>query len=121
MDKRTGPTNPYMRELIKNLRTKSLEMKAPIWKDVAEKLSRATRKRISVNIRDLERHVSNGQTVLVPGVVLSSGILSKKVSVAAWKFSPTAKEKIESAGGQCLTVQELMEKNSKGSNVKIIS
>lgn len=120
MVKRTGPTNPYLRQLIEDLRKKSLEMHAPIWKDVAEKLANSTRRRVVVNVRDLERNAENGQTVLVPGVVLSSGEISKKINVAAWKFSPTAKSKIEQAGGACLSVQELVAKNSKGSNVRIM-
>ncbi len=120
MVKRTGPTNPYLKQLIDNLKRKSLESKAPIWKNVAEKLAKPTRSRITVNLYDIERNVADGETVIVPGVVLSSGVLSKKVNVAAWRISPTAKSKIQKAGGECLTVDELVAKNSKGSNVRIM-
>ena len=78
MGKRTGPTNPYLRQLIENLKKKSLELKAPIWKDIAEKLSRSTRQRVEVNLSDIERNVSDGETIIVPGVVLSTGNLTKK-------------------------------------------
>ncbi|MBI2084542.1 MAG: 50S ribosomal protein L18e [Candidatus Aenigmarchaeota archaeon] len=121
MAKRTGPTNPYLKQLIQTLKKKSLENKAPIWRDVAEALDKPTRKRIQVNVRDIDLHVSNGDTILVPGVVLSAGNLSKKVNVAAWKFSSAAKEKISKNGGECMTINSLAEKNPKGSNVKIIS
>lgn len=121
MVKRTGPTNPYLQELIHNLKKSSLEAKAPIWKDAAEKLSKSTRQRIEVNLSDIERHVSDGETILVPGVVLSSGNLTKKVNIAAWKFSEAAEQKIKNAKGKIMRIEELAKENPKGSNVKIIS
>ena len=121
MVKRTGPTNPYLRQLIENLKKKSLGLKSPIWKDIAEKLSKPTRQKIEVNLSDIQRNVNDGETIIVPGAVLGTGVLSKKVNVAAWKISPTSKQKIENAGGEYLTIEQLMEKNPKGSNVEIIS
>lgn len=121
MVKRTGSTNPYLKQLIRNLEKKSFELKAPIWKIVAKKLSKPTRQRIDVNLADLERNVGNSETAVVPGVVLSFGTLTKKLNVAAWRFSNTSKEKIKNAGGECLTIEQLIEKNPKGSNVRIIS
>lgn len=119
--KRTGPTNPYLRQLIEDLKKKSLELKAPIWKDISEKLSKSTRRRTEVNLSDIERNVNDGETVIVPGVVLSSGNLTKKVNVAAWKFSKSAGEKIKSSNSRTMTIEELVKENPKGSNVKIIS
>ncbi len=121
MAKRTGPTNPYLKQLIENLKKKSLELKAPIWKDIARKLSKSTRQRVEVNLSDIERNVTDGETIIVPGVVLSSGNLTKKVNVAAWRFSKSAGEKIKSSNGKIMTIEELVKENPKGSNVKIIS
>lgn len=120
MVKRTGPTNPYLKQLIEKLKKKSIELNAPIWKEIAAKLRKPTRKRIEVNLSKIERYAENGETVLVPGVVLSSGKLTKSVDVAAWKFSPAATEKIKDKG-KVLTIEDLLEENPKGSNVKIIS
>ena len=121
MAKRTGPTNPYLRQLIENLKKKSLELKAPIWKDTAEKLSKSTRQRVEVNLSDIDRNVTDGETVIVPGVVLASGNLTKKVSVAAWRFSQSAEQKIKSSSAKIMTIEELVKENPKGSNVRIIS
>ncbi len=121
MVKRTGPTNLHLRQLVENLRKSSLENKAPIWRDVAEKLSKPTRERIEVNLRDIERHTDTGETIVVPGIVLSSGDLSKKVNIAAWRFSAATKEKIKKVGGECLTIGQLADKNPKGSHIRIIS
>src|SRR3989338_3377219 len=117
MAKRTGPTNPYLRQLIEKLKKSSLELKAPIWKDIAEKLSKPARQRIEVNISDIGRNVDDGETIIVPGVVLSSGSLTKKVDVAAWKFSKSAEQKIKNASGKIMTIEELVKQNPKGSNV----
>ncbi|MCS7106091.1 MAG: 50S ribosomal protein L18e [Candidatus Aenigmarchaeota archaeon] len=119
--KPTGPTNPYLRKLIEELKKKSKEFEAPIWAAVAEKLGRPRRKKVEVNVIDIERHAKENETVVVPGVVLSYGELSKPVKVAAWRFSQKAKEKIEKAGGKCMSIEELVNENPRGSNVRILT
>ena len=71
-----------------------------------------------VNLRDLERVFSDGDTVspetmaargLIrkgtrPVKVLGDGELSKKLEVTAHKFSGSARERIEAAGGRCEVV-----------------
>jgi len=90
-------------------------------KAIAEKLGRSTRERVEVNLSKIERYAEDGDTVIVPGVVLSSGQLSKPVTVAAWRFSPSSVKKIKDNKGKCLTIEELVKENPKGSKVKIIS
>jgi len=121
MTKRTGPKNPYLRQLIENLNKKYHEEKAPIWGAIAEKLAKPTRKRINVNISDIERNTKDGDTIIVPGIVLASGNLSKSINIAAWKFSNSAIKKIKDSKSKMLTIEELVKQNPKGSNVKIIS
>lgn len=72
-----------------------------------------------VNVSDLERVFDSGTTIdeaalresgLINGPgsevkVLGDGDISKKLTVRADKFSATAKEKIEKAGGSCEGVQ----------------
>ena len=52
--------------------------------------------------------------------MLGYGSLNHKVTVAAWKFSKKGREKILKAGGKILTIDQLIEINPKGSNVKIL-
>ncbi len=120
MVKRTGPTNKYLRRLIVKLERAAKKNKAKIWMDVAERLRKPTRQRIEVNISKLERHCRENETILVPGVVLGNGSLTKKLIVAAWRFSKSAKEKIEKVGGKAIGIEELLEENPKGSNVRIM-
>jgi len=117
MVKRTGPTNHYLRSLVRELE----KSKVSIWQKTAEKLGRATRKRITVNLSDINRHAKESDVVLVPGVVLASGELTKPLTVAAWKFSASAEQKIRKAKGKVLTISELMKEKPKGTGVKIVA
>ena len=113
-------TNPQLLELIRFLRKKAVEHKAEIWRDIAERLAVSRRRRIAVNVSRINRYTEKGDVVVVPGKVLGAGKLGHKVTVAAFSFSETAKNKILKAKGKCLTIQDLVKKNPKGSNVKII-
>jgi large subunit ribosomal protein L18e len=118
--KRTGPTNIYLKQLIENLKKKSFEDSTPIWKSVAEKLEKPRRQKVEVNLSDIERNTEEKDIVIVPGTVLGSGKLTKNVSVAAWKFSSEAKDKIKKTKGKTMTIEELVKENPKGTGVKIL-
>jgi len=116
----TQKTNPKITGLIKSLKENSYQKEAPIWKYVSRRLERSTRRQAEVNISQLNRFTSADELVLVPGKILGSGRLDHKIKVAALSFSSLAKDKIETAGGECLTIIQLMESNPKGSGVRII-
>lgn len=120
MTKRTGPTNPLLKKLIEDLRKKSFEMNSPFLRDIAEKLNKPRRRRVEVNLAHIETHTEKNEIIVVPGVVLGYGELTKPVTIAAWKFSKPAKEKIKNAKGNAISIRELVKKNPKGSNVKIL-
>ena len=113
-------TNPNTIDLIKSLTKQSSAEDAPIWKAVAKELKRANRKNKEVNVYHIDKYSDDDDTVLVPTKVLGEGNITKKVTVAAFKFSQEAEKKIVAAGGKCLKIDELMAENPKGSNVKII-
>ena len=118
--RRTGPTNIHLRLLIKQLKRASRQYKAPVWRRVAELLSRPRRQRVEVNLSRINRYAAEGDVVVVPGKVLGSGELTKKVTVAAWRFSRSALEKIRGVG-EAITIEELLQRNPGGQAVKIIS
>lgn len=111
------PTNVYLKELIENLK----KTDGDVWKEVAKKLSVPRRKRIEVNLSHIDRHTEKNDTVVVPGKVLATGKLNKTVNIAAWRFSLTAKEKIKKYKSKCLTIEELVKTNPKGTGVKILT
>jgi Ribosomal protein L18E len=120
MVKRTGPTNIYLRKLINLLKKEGKKNNSKFWLYVAELLGRSTRKRVEVNLSKLDKYTKDGDTVIVPGKLLGYGIISKKITVAAWKYSLNAKEKLEKSGIKALTIEDLLKANPKDSNIKII-
>jgi large subunit ribosomal protein L18e len=118
--KKVKATNPELIELIRFLKKQSRENKANIWRDIAERLAKPKRKRIAVNISHLNRCTQKNEMVAVPGKILGAGEMSHPVTVAAFAFSETAKEKIKARRGKCLSFFDLIKKNPKGSKVKII-
>ncbi len=118
--KKIKTTNPELIEFIRFLKKQSRENKANIWRDIAEHLAKPRRKRTAVNLSRLNRHTQKNETVIVPGKVLGTGEINHPITVAAFAFSEKAKGKIRAAKGKCLSFSELVEKNPKGSNVKII-
>lgn len=118
--KKAKTTNPELIELIRFLRKQSNENKAEIWRDIAERLAKARRRRVSVNLSRLSRHTQKNETAVVPGKVLGSGELDHPITIAAFAFSVEAKKKINAAKGKCLSFSDLIEKNPTGSKVKII-
>lgn len=118
--KRTGPTNIHLRRLIHTLRKAAREHHAPVWRRVAELLEKPTRSRIEVNLSRINRHAEDGEVVVVPGKVLGSGVLEKRVVVAAWSFSADASKKISKVG-RAVTIESLLRENPGGKGVKIIA
>jgi large subunit ribosomal protein L18e len=111
-----GIENKKLLELILELKKADKD----IWKKVARELEKPTRRRPAVNVSKLEEYVNSGETVLVPGKVLGAGHLSKKLEVAAFSFSGSAKALIEKSGGKPLSIEALMKANPEGRNVRIL-
>ena len=116
MVKRTGPTNIHLKDLIRELKKLSRKENVNIWRAIALKLEKSSRQRISVNISKIDRYSKDNETIIVPGKVLGTGSLTKKVIVSAFQFSESAKKKLK----DFISIKELMKKNPKGKNIRII-
>ncbi len=106
--------------LVTEVSKLALENKSLLWKNVVRGLSRPGRKEHKVNLFKIDKLAKAKEVLVVPGSVLGSGEISKPVTVAALKFSARAREMIEKAGGSCMTIRELVEKNPKGDRVRIV-
>lgn len=115
---RTGPTNFQLQQLLLDLESRSGQ--SLLWKRVLEDLNKPSRQRRMVNVYKINKYAQEGETVLVPGKVLSMGEITKKVQVAAVNFSSEARKKIEQAHGTVLTIQELIQQNPQGKKVRIL-
>jgi large subunit ribosomal protein L18e len=118
--KKSKSSNPELLNLIRFLKKASKEDNVRIWKSIANSLSKTRSNRSSVNLSRINRYTDKNQTVAVAGKVLGAGMLNHPVKVAAFEFSTTARTKIRDAKGRCLTFPELVKKNPKGSNVKVL-
>ena len=85
-------TNPALKQLIDDLQRAGQ-------RQLARRLAAPARRRSAVSVWKIERAAARGETVIVPGTVLSDGELTKPVTVYALKFTRASKEKIVKAGG----------------------
>lgn len=93
---------------------------ARFWRDIARRIEKSKDSLVEVNVGKISRYSSNGETIVVPGIVLGSGRIEEPVNVAALYFSKSAETKIKEAGGKTLSFRELMKENSKGKDIKIL-
>ncbi len=117
--KRTGPTNPLLRDLIEELRKKSIEHGVNIWKRIANDLEKPTRKRRIVNLYKINKYTKENETIIIPGKVLAVGDLDHAVTIAAFNFSGAALDKINKVG-KAISINELIKESPKGKRIRII-
>jgi len=90
------------------------------WLWVAGILSGPRRKRINMNIGEINEKSREGNRVVVPGKVLSQGEINKKIKIVALGFSEKAKDKLLKAGCEICNISEEIEKNPNAKGVKIL-
>ncbi|WOF16516.1 50S ribosomal protein L18e [Methanoplanus sp. FWC-SCC4] len=113
-------TNPRYTALISMLKETSRANGSNVWREIAKRLEAPSRNYAEVNLSKISRYAREGETVIVPGKVLGSGILTAGVSVAALSFSESAVDKINDASGNCMTIEDLVKKNPEGKLVRIL-
>ena len=111
----TGPSNYYVRKLIRDL----WKTKIRIWKKVSKKLSGPRRNRVKANLCRINKKTSKNDIIIIPGKVLGMGELDHTLTIACLEYSKSAKKKVESSGSKLITIEELLEQNPKGSGVKV--
>lgn len=117
---KSGPERKDLLELARKLEKAAKASKAPVWKRVAELLLKPRRKRVEVNLSKIDAHAKEGDTVVVPGKVLSVGSLTKKITVACFSCSAGVPKKVSSASATIIPITKLLEQNPSGKLVKII-
>jgi large subunit ribosomal protein L18e len=120
MGNKSKKTNPNLVSLIQRLKDVSRENEAPVWRDIALRLEGSANNWAEVNVGKLNRYASEGEIVVVPGKLLGAGEIAKRLTVAAYRSSGQAREKIEKAGGKSVSIEELVATNPKGSKIRIM-
>ena len=91
------------------IKQKYKHTKKGIWKTLVELCNPSRRRTITVNLSKIARYTVDSKIAVVPGKVLGFGRINMPLTVAALSFSQQAERKIESGGGKCLSIRELLE------------
>ncbi|MFP4632635.1 MAG: 50S ribosomal protein L18e [Halobacteriota archaeon] len=116
----TQKQNPRLVDLVDELRSQAEASDAGVWSDVAARLDGPGRGHAEVNVAEIERYAGDEDAVVVPGKVLGGGVLSKSVTVAAFDYSSSAERKIAEADGEPLRLEEYVERNPDGTDVRVM-
>jgi len=94
--------------------------KQPSWINLVGILSGPRRKKVCVNLEEINKEAKEGETVVIPGKVLSQGTINKKIKVVALAFSNKAKEKLLSAKCEISYMLEEIKSNPSAKGIKVI-
>lgn len=108
-------TNPSLVETIR------LAKKNEKWLDVAGLLSGPRRRKVNLNLSEIDKEVKEGDSVLIPGKVLSQGNVSKKIKVVGLGFSKNAKEKLLNSKCEVVYIKDEIKKNPSAKGLKILN
>src|SRR2546426_771935 len=67
-----APTNPELAGTIGFLKRKGRQTQTPLWTAVADCLGKSRRSRVVLNLGQVSRHASEGDTVVVPGKLFTA-------------------------------------------------
>ena len=113
-------SNPNLQNLIEELKQLGTEKKVNLWRRIAKDLEKPTRSRRIVNLSRISRYTKENDTIIVPGKVLGSGLLNHKLTIAAFAFSEGAIQKITSANGKAIHIQDLMKEDIRDKKIRLI-
>ncbi|KAG1555213.1 hypothetical protein G6F49_007351 [Rhizopus delemar] len=121
---RTAPKsdNVYLALLVKLYRFLARRTDAEFNKVVLKRLFMSRVNRPPVTVSRIVRNTKENKTTVVVGTVTDDSRLLDlpKLSVAALRFTKTAKARILKAGGECLTLDQLALRAPTGSNTILI-
>ena len=104
---------------LKLVETIKLARKNASWLKLAHILSSPTRLQASINLSQIDTNAKAGDTIVIPGKVLSQGELTKKVRICALSFSQSALEKMKKTKSEAVTILEEIKKNPKADGIKV--
>ncbi len=105
-------TNKDLAEAITLIKKKNPEF--------AKHLAMPSKKWAELNLDQIDRFVKEGESIFIPGKILSSGVLTKKVRIVAWKASEKAIEKMKETKTDFVEISEEIKKNPELKNLRLI-
>ncbi len=111
----TGPSNYYVRKLIRDL----WKTRIKIWRKISKKLGGPRKNKVSPNLYRINKKTKENDVIVIPGKILGMGELNHTLTIACLECSNSARKKIISSGSKLISIEELLEQNPKGSGVKV--
>ena len=99
-------TNQELFDTIRVCKKYSSSKGINLYKAVADELSRSASQRAEVNLAKVEKLAKSGDVIIVPGKILGTGILTKKVTLVGFSSSQSAIKKIEQVGSKFVGIKE---------------
>jgi large subunit ribosomal protein L18e len=94
--------------------------KKKAWLEVAGVLSGPRRNYMNINLQEINKQVKEGESIIIPGKVLSQGELNKKIKIVALGFSEAAKEKLKKSGSKISYMLEEIKSNPEAKGLKVL-
>lgn len=76
---------------------------------------------MEINLDKINDASKEGETILVPGKVLSQGNIEKKIKIIAMGFSKAAMEKLSSSKTEFSLISEEIKKNPQAKGIRILN
>ncbi|KAF5848540.1 hypothetical protein GGP41_005891 [Bipolaris sorokiniana] len=117
-------TNPYVKLLVRLYKFLARRTDAPFNKTVLRRLMMSKTNRPPVSLSKIVSNAKghDGKTIVIVGTVTDDNRMLElpKLSVAALRFTASARARIEKAGGETLTIDEVATRSPTGSNTLLL-
>jgi len=107
--------NPELIEIIR------LAKKNKNWQVIAGILSGSRRNKIVMNLETINKEAKDGETILIPGKILSQGEINKKIKMVANDFSEKAREKLTRSKIKFSKINEEIKLNPNAKGIRILT
>ena len=87
-----------------------------LYGDIHRLAARPKRQRVVVNVGKISKCAKAEDRVIVPGKVLGTGEIDKRISVCAVEYSGSALQKLKKAGCSTVSLEEIL----KGGKARLI-
>ncbi len=87
-----------------------------LWKRVHSLVAVPARRRASVNLYKIGKYTKEGDNVIVPGKVLSTGDIDHKITIAAIEFSEPALKSLKEANCKIVNIKDMI----ASKNIRVI-
>jgi len=95
-----------------------IKTQSKFWKRIYKELGKPSNKIRNVNLFKINKYAKDGETIFVPGKVLSVGEITKKITLVAFDYSEAALKKLKNV--TLMDIEEMIKKNPKAKKVRIL-